>query len=400
MSNKALSDTQVRNLKPKAKPYKVSDGAGLFIQIEPRGAKLWRLAYRFAEKQKTLALGVFPASLADARADREAAKRELAAGKDPALSRRERKRSVVVDADQTFEKVAKRWYDARKTRWSEGHAARVWGSIKNDVIPVIGTYAVSAVSSDDVLRALQRFEARESFEMAHRTRTYIEGIFRYAKAKKLTKDNPPVDLNHALTTPPKKVNFKKLKAAELPDFFLRLNVYDGEETTRLALRLLILTMTRTIEIRFAIWDEFEELNGEQPLWRLSKMKRGVEHLVPLPRQTIPILERIKQTSNGSPYLFPAPTRTGVMSENTMLYALYRMGYHNRATVHGFRGTASTILNETNQFHKDWIERQHAHVEEDEIRGSYNSPNGCPVAGRCCIGGRTFDETEQSADVVG
>jgi integrase len=166
---------------------------------------------------------------------------------------------------------------------------------------------------------------------------------------------------------------KAMSRSELPAFLRQLEAYDGEVTTRLALKLIILTMVRTKELRGAEWREFEDLGGDAPLWRIpaSRMKMPREHLVPLPRQAVEILDALRPLTGWSPYLFPSGGKKGGMSENTMLYALYRMGHHSRATVHGFRGVASTVLNE-NGFHPDWIERQLAHDEANKIRGAYNA----------------------------
>ncbi|HEX3754025.1 MAG TPA: site-specific integrase [Rhizomicrobium sp.] len=162
--------------------------------------------------------------------------------------------------------------------------------------------------------------------------------------------------------------------SEFPAFLASLKNYDGDEITKLALRFTLLTMVRTQETRFAQWQEFEQLDGSEPLWRLSpdRMKMSREHLVPLPRQAVQILRRLKELSPHSVYLFPAPTQHRVISENTMLYALYRMGYHSRQTTYGLRRCASTILNETGHFEPDWIETQLAHVDQDKVRGAYNA----------------------------
>ena len=402
MGSKALSDTQVRNLKSKAKPFKVSDGGGLHILVMPTGGKLWRQAYRFDKKQQTLALGAYPAvSLADARKEREQAKADLAAGKDPAVAQQERKRVAARGSSTSFAKVAEEWFENRKRPWGEGHRKRVWGSIENDVIPTIGHLAVNRVEPDDVLRALRRFEARGSIEMARRTRAYVEDIFRFAKAERLATANPAVDLLDALKRPNKVKHFTKFKAHELPEFLRKLSDYHGKELTGLALRLTLLTVVRTAETRFATWPEFENWekgNVDKAVWRLSpeRMKMNREHLVPLSKQAIKCLHQIKVLSNGSEMLFPAPTKSGVFSESAMLYVLYSMGYYGKATVHGLRGTASTILNE-NEFHSDWIEMQLAHDEEDEVRASYNSAEYLPQRRKMMQWwGDYLDKAEKSA----
>jgi integrase len=406
MGSKALSDTHLRNLKPRAKPFKVSDGGGLHILVTPAGGKLWRQAYRFDGKQQTLALGAYPAvSLLDARRERDQAKKDLAGGKDPAIAKQERKRLAARGSASNFAKVAEEWFDNRKGPWGEGHRKRVWGSIENDVIPIIGHLAVNRVEPEDVLRALRRFEDRGSIEMARRTRSYVEDIFRFAKAERLTTVNPALDLLDALKRPAKPKHFAKFKAHELPDFLRKLSAYHGKELTGLALRLTLLTMVRTTETRFARWHEFENWergNIDKALWRLSpeRMKMNREHLVPLSRQAIECLHQIKALSNGSELLFLAPTKSGVLSESAMLYVLYSMGCYGKATVHGLRGTASTILNE-NEFNSDWIEFQLAHNEEDEVRASYNSAEYLPQRRKMMQWWGDYLETaEGSVDPIG
>lgn len=405
MGSKALSDTQVRNLKPKADPFKVSDGGGLHVLVTPVGGKLWRLAYRFDNAQKTLALGPYPAvSLVDARLAREQAKSDLAAGKDPAIAHRDRKR-LATGSTPSFADVAKSWFDARKTPWSEGHRKRVKASLDNDVIPEIGHLAINRVEPADVLRAIHRFEKRGSIEMGRRTRVYVENIFKYAKAKQLIATNPAADLLPALMTPAKKKHRAKLRAEQLPTFLHKLSLDEGEERTRLAVRLTLLTMVRTSETRFARWPEFENWqkgSTDKALWRLSpeRMKMDREHLVPLSQQTIECLRRIKELSNGSEFLFPSLSKTGVISENAMLFTLYAMGYRSKATVHGFRGTASTILNE-HDFNSNWIEFQLAHTDEDEVRASYNSAEWLPQRRKMMQWwGDYLVKAEHSVDLVG
>ena len=405
MTSKALSDTQVRNLKPRAKPFKVSDGGGLHVLVTPSGGRLWRLAYRLDGKQQTLALGAYPAvALADARNYREQAKADLAAGRDPTIAQQKRKRGAQAD-EVPFSTLAEAWFEARKGPWGEGHRARTWAAIKNDILPEVGHLAADRVGREDVLRALRRFEKRGSIEMARRTRAYVEAIFRYGKAEGVTSSNPAEDLLDALKTPPKKIHFAKFKAHELPDFLHKLRHYHGDERTSLAVRLTLLTMVRTSETRFAAWPEFEVWEKEdtdKAVWRLSpaRMKMSREHLVPLSRQAIDCLRAIKNLSKGANHLFNSPTRSGVISESAMLYALYSMGYYGKATIHGLRGTASTILNE-HDFNKDWIEFQLAHTDQDEVRTSYNSAEWLPQRRKMMQWWADYlDEAEKKSDLIG
>jgi integrase len=374
-----LSALAVRNAKPTGKPYKLADGGGLYLLVTPTGSRLWRLDYRFGGKRKTLALGAFPdVSVADARDARETARKQLRGGTDPSAAKRKSRQSTAHDQLRGFNSVAQRWFDARRGGWVEGYADRIWSRIKADILPSFGTQDVSAIAPDAVLTALRAIEARGAVETAHRVRNYLEDIFRYAKAEGLVQVNPAVDLSDALATPPPPKRRTAIKAQELPGLLTALKTYDGEVQTRLAIQLALLTFVRTSELRYARIDEFEGLDGTEPLWRIpaERMKMRNPHLVPLASQAVTVVTALTKISPGNGHLFPARSGEGAMSENTMLYALYRMGYHSRATIHGFRGTASTILNEKG-FNRDWIERQLAHVERDDVRAAYNTAEWLP-----------------------
>lgn len=375
----SLTAFGVKNAKSTDKPYKLADSGGLYLLVNPRGSKLWRFDYRFAGKRKTLALGAAQeVALAEARELRDEARKAVRAGIDPGEVRKTAKVREVVDQGKRFEVVAKRWFEARKSRWVEGYSDRIWSRVEADVLPELGPLAVEAVTADDVLRVLRAIEGRGAIETARRVGNYVQDIFRLAKAERLIVANPADDIRDALAARPPAKRRAALKAADLPRFLSDLRQYQGEVQTRLALTFALLTFVRTSEIRFARWEEFENLHGAEPLWRIpaERMKMRAEHLVPLAKQAVDVLDEVKALTPGSEFLFPAPTVAGVMSENTMIYALYRMGYHSRATVHGFRATASTILNEKG-FNRDWIERQLAHAERDEIRAAYNAAEWLP-----------------------
>ena len=375
----SLTAVGVKNAKPAEKPYKLADSGGLYLLVNPRGSKLWRFDYRFAGKRKTLALGgAHEVPLAEARDLRDAARKLLRDGVDPSGARKAAKNVAVIDEASRFEAVAKRWFAARKGRWVEGYSDRIWSRVESDVLPQLGAKAIQTVTTEDVLRVLRAIEGRGAIETARRVGNYVHDIFRMAKAERLIAVNPADDLGAALAARPPAKRRAALGAGDLTEFLQKLSRYEGEAQTRLALQLALLTFVRTSEIRFARWQEFEGLDGDEPLWRIpaERMKMRTEHLVPLTAQILDVLNDIRSLAPNSELLFPAPTITGVMSENTMIYALYRMGYHRRATVHGFRSTASTILNEEG-FNRDWIERQLAHAERDEIRAAYNAAEWLP-----------------------
>ncbi|MBI5128936.1 MAG: integrase arm-type DNA-binding domain-containing protein [Rhodopseudomonas palustris] len=363
--------------KPEAKPYKRSAGGGLHLLVNPDGSKYWRLAYRFAGRQKTLAFGVYPTvGLSDARAARDAAKRDLASGRDPSAVKRQRKREARVAAENTFEAVALEWHEKWKRGRSEFYAGQIVRRLELDVFPQIGRLAIADIEAPEILDLLRRVEGRGRHETARRLRQLIGMIFRFAIVTGRAKRDPSADLKGALESPDRPKRHHAMPRKDLPGFLRSLDDYDGEMRTRLALKLVVLTFLRATELRAGRWDEIEDLDGPIPLWRVpaARMKMRRDHLVPLSSQAVAVLHDLRKLpgSSDTPFLFPSPGREGVMSGNTLLFALYRMGFHGRATVHGFRAVASTILNESNLFRSDWIERQLAHVEKNEIRAAYNA----------------------------
>lgn len=369
-----LTDTAIRALKPGTKPYKRADGGGLNLQVNPNGSKLWRLAYRYEGKQKLLSGGRYPeVSLAQARVWREEAKVILAKGIDPSNERKREKRQAALAASNDFETVAREWHESRKPKWSERYAWITLRRIEADLFPALGKLPISQIEPAEILDVIRKVEARGAIDMARRLNNHIGEIFKYAVALGIARRDPSRDITAALRERPPVKHRASMDSTELPTFFGKLDSEPLEPKTRIALLLTIYTLVRTNETRFAEWSEFENLDGKEPLWRIpaERMKMRSEHLVPLAPSVVALLSELRSLGLPGPCLFPG-TRQGVMSENTMLYALYRLGYHSKATVHGFRGTGSTILNETGKFEADWIERQLAHDERDHVRAAYNS----------------------------
>ncbi|MDX3928992.1 MAG: integrase arm-type DNA-binding domain-containing protein [Shinella sp.] len=374
----ALTENACKNAKPSEKPRKISDGGGLFLLVQPTGSKLWRQAYRFNGKQKLLSHGSYPAvSLQEARERREAVKALLAKDVDPSLDRRVGQTRRKMSAEVTFELVAKEWFANQKLAWTERYATRLWTRIETDIIAVIGKRPIDGIEPLEVLEAVRAIEKRGSLNMAGRVLQTCGQVFRYAVATQRVKSDPTRDLRGALRKPVAVKHRPAMKASELGGFFKALATYTGEERTVLAIRFVLHTMVRTSEARLAEWGEID-LDGDEPVWCIpaGRMKMRNEHIVPLTPQVVDILRKLKKLSGSSKYVFPAQTREGVISQNTLIYALYRMGYHSRATVHGFRGTASTLLNEQG-FNRDWIEKQLAHTDRDEVRSAYNSARWLP-----------------------
>lgn len=378
-----LTDVLLRSLKGGPKVQKKADGGGLFIMVQPSGKKLWRLAYRYGGKQKLLSGGSYPAvSLAEARKWRDGAKAQLAAGHDPSVVRQEERRESRAAAENTFETVARSWLASREPSWAPRYAALVRGRLEADIFPEIGGLNVAAIDPPLLLRAIRKIEQRSAVEMAHRVKNHCSEIFRFAIAEEKCGSDPSRDLSAAMKRPAPVRHRAKVEAKDLPAFFTKLRADEGERMSHLALRWTMLTMVRTQETRFASWNEFDGLDGAEPLWRIpaARMKMRSEHLVPLPPQALELLTEIRainvfaRAGNkrlGS-LLFPvASSKSGVISENRMLDIMYRIGLRGKATVHGFRGLASTVLNESGLFEPDWIEMQLAHTPRG-VRAAYNS----------------------------
>ena len=372
----SLSDAKARNAKPGTKPYKIADGDGLFLLITPSGGKYWRLKYFFLGKEKLLALGVYPdVNLAEARERRAQARKVLATGNDPGEAKKEAKRLAILNNANAFEVVAREWFEKRKHEWASITADVALARLETHILPKLGPRPIADITAPEVLAMLRAVEDRGTLETARRVMNISGQIFMYAIATGRADRNPVPDLRGALKTPVVK-HRSFLKENELPQFLEKLEAYDGSPQTRLALRFLLLTFVRTNELRAAQWTEIDWKKAE---WRIpaERMKMKELHIVPLARQTIAVLRELEKHSGNRQYIFPNEHNPAtVMSENTMLYALYRMGYHSRATGHGFRSTASTILNE-NGFRADVIERQLAHSERNNVRAAYNHAQYLP-----------------------
>jgi integrase len=370
-----LTDTRIRNVRPQAKAYKLSDGGGMYLLVKPDGGRYWRLDYRFAGKRRTLAFGLYPTvTLSNARTQRDEARRLLAQGSDPNAAKKARKRAAKLARENTFESIAREWIVNQCHRLAHRYSALILARLEADIFPQIGSRPVAEIDAPELLDALRKVEKRGVIETARRLRQICGQVFRYAVASGRAKHDPSVDLRGALKSPGRPRGHKAMLLSDVPGFIRGLKTYDGDPRTRLALQLMVLTFARTIELRAARWAEIENLDGNEPLWRIpaDRMKMRREHIVPLAPQSVAVLRELRGLpgSAASPFLFPSPSREGHMSNNTMLYALYRMGYHGRATIHGFRAMASTALNEMG-FRSDVIERQLAHQEQNSVRAAYN-----------------------------
>lgn len=364
-----LTVTKINSSKPLDKQYKLSDSGGLYLLVHPNGSKYWRLKYRYARKEKVLALGKYPGvSLAQARLKRDEAKRHLLEGFDPSAVKSKNKRVANIDTSNSFATVSKSWWDNQKGRWSEAHANRVWNSLEVDVFPQLGVLPITQIETVEVLAVIRKVESRGALDVASRVLQRCSSVFRFAVQTGVSKYNPANDLNGVLQQRKTKHRLA-LTRAELPGFMKALRIYDGHVLTRLALNLLVLTFVRPAEVRFARWDEFDFKSN---IWRIpaERMKMGTEHIVPLSSQILDLIKELRPYSGDYDLLFPGErSRSKPISDNTMIYAMYRLGYKSRATPHGFRTSASSILNEEG-FNPDAIERQLSHMERNKIRGAY------------------------------
>jgi integrase len=351
----SLTEFMIKALKASDTAKKVADEHGLYLFVTPSASKLWRMDYRYAGKRKTLSFGAWPKiTLSTARGLRDKAKAALKDGLDPS--------NYQGSVHNSFEAVARDWIDAQ--HWVGGYHSRVMVRFEQDVFPVFGKIRIDHVEGKKVLEALRAVEDRGSLEIAKRLRQHISAVFRYAVASGIAERDPAADIKAAMKPSSRPKHRAMLPSKELADFMQSLETYDGEPSTAAALKLIVHTFVRTSELRFAKWDEIES-----DLWRIpaDRMKMRREHLVPITDQVRAILDAQPRTS---PYIVPG-NNGKPMSQNTMIFAMYRLGYHSRATVHGFRSLASTTLNESGLWRSDAIERQLAH-DDSSVRGVYNA----------------------------
>jgi integrase len=365
-----LSDARVRNAKSGARPIKLSDAGGLHLMVQPHGSKLWRMAYRFDGKQRTLALGVYPiVTLQDARQQRDGAKRLLAKGIDPSAQRRLDKQTAATG--NTFKSVAEELLEKLE---KEGRAPRTLGKLRwllSFTYPSIGERRVAEITAPELLSVLRKVEARGRYETARRLRSTCGMVFRYAIATGRAERDPSADLRGALTAPKVSHRSAIVDPMGIGALLRAIDDFDGQPTTRIALRLAPLVFVRPGELRHAEWVEIDFAAAE---WRISapKMKMRRPHRVPLSRQALAIIRELQKVSGDGRWLFPSVRSVlRPISENTLNAALRRLGYSTeQMTTHGFRTMASTRLNEIGRWNPDAIERQLAHQEADDVRRAY------------------------------
>lgn len=369
----ALSELAVKNAKPADKPYKLTDGEGLYLQVTPSGGKLWRLKYRFQGKEKLLALGPYPAvSIKMARERKAKARTELAEGQDPGAIKKQEALEALVSAANTFGAVAEELIAKRDDEGLKG----VTSTKARWLIAQLGEdlYArpISEITPRELLAALKRVETSGRLETARRCRSLAGRVFRYAIATQRAERDISADLRGALKAPRSRHHAAILDPKTLGELLRAIDEFQGQPTTIWALKLSAHVFARPGEIRQAEWSEFDL---ESSVWRIpaSKMKMGREHVVPLPTQVVEMLTEARRVTGRGKYVFPAiGNKLRPMSENTVNMALRRMGYGpDEMTAHGFRATASSLLNECGLWSCDAIERALAHVDTNEVRSAYH-----------------------------
>lgn len=377
-----LTDSACRGFKPKAKPYKKTDGGGLFLLVKPNGQKYWRKKYSYLGKEKLLALGVYPlVSLADARAGRDKALLAIQRGEDPAEVKKSTKTTAIRNASNTFKAVALDWYETHKGNWSTGHAEIVLGRLERDIFPTLGNLPISSITAPVLLEALQKIEKRGALDLARRCRQICGQVFTYGIEVGKCDLNPAVFLRRSIKTRKAK-HFAAIDANEIPALVGAIERNDARLYiwTRNALHLHLLTFVRPGELRNAKW---EEIDFDKAQWVIpaEKMKLGKEHIVPLSRQALAILrdQFIQTGALPGGYVFPSNINLHKpMSDATERMALKRLGFDGKMTAHGFRSLAQTTISEAlPQYTVDHIELQLAHTIPGALGETYNRAKYLP-----------------------
>jgi integrase len=367
-----LTKIQIDHVKPKHKPIRLFDTRGLYLEVSPAGGRWWRFKYCFAGKEKRISLGVYPdVGLKMAREKRDEARKQVAAGIDPGAQRKAAKVALMEKTQNTFEALGREWYALRSASWVATHGDRIIRRLERDIFPWIGERPIRDVGAPELLAVLRRIESRGANETAHRALQNCGCVFRYAVATGRADRDPSRDLGGALAPVISQHHASITEPKAVGDLLRAIDRYSGSFVTRSALLLAALVFVRPGELRMAEWTEFDFDKSE---WRIpaARMKMRAQHLVPLARQAVAVLEELKPLTANGPYVFPSiRTKRRPMSDNTINAALRSLGYTGeQMTGHGFRSTASTLLNEQG-WNRDAIERQLAHGERDSVRAAYN-----------------------------
>lgn len=375
-----LTDTEIRKAKPGEKPRKLSDGGGLHLYLTPGGSRLWRMKYRYADKEKLLSFGPYPeVTLAEARRKRDEARAVLREGRDPGVAKKERQAAAIFDAGTTFEAVAREWHTANRAKWSDTHRYDVLHSLERDVFPSLGDLPIKAITAPMVLKVLRAIETRQAVETARRIRQRMSAVFVFAIASGRAENDPAAIVQGAMA-PLKKGRQPAITDLEQAREILRqVDRAGASPVTKIALRLLALTALRPGTLATTPWAELE---GVTDLWTVpaARMKLALhlkddtarDHLVPLSSQAIDAVDALRAITGRLPYLFPNGRHAHKpMSENAMGYLLNRAGYHHRHVPHGWRSTFSTVMNERYPADHRIIDLMLAHTPKDKVEAAYN-----------------------------
>ena len=367
-----LSDMGVKKAKAREKAYSMSDGGGLYLWITPVGGKLWRWSYRFDGKKKLMALGKYPdTSLLQARERHSDARKLLATGVDPMAHRKTEKTAEKAAVENSFQSITAQWLD----HWQDGKSPRHVDSVRRrmaaDILPCLGARPIAEIEAPELVAMANAIQDRGARDIAKRALETVGQVFRYGIAHGYAKRNPASEIRPSdILKSTHKTNYARIDAKELPLLLKRIEVYQGKQITRLAMKLMAMTFVRTSELIGAKWTEFDLEAGR---WDIpaQRMKMRTPHIVPLARQALEVLEMLRDLAGSSEWLFPGDHNAAQpMSNNTILAALERMGFKGKMTGHGFRGLASTILHEQGYPH-DHIELQLAHSPRNAVSAAYN-----------------------------
>jgi len=367
----ALTELAIKQAKPQEKEYMLHDDRGLYLLIRPAGGKYWRLRYWQSGKETKMSLGVYPTvTLKEAREKRDGHRKDISNGIDP----KETVKQAATQAEQTLENVAKEWFEKRqKNVHTEDHCRHLWSRVERFILPALGSLQIKEITAPAILSMLRAIESSGTVYTAHKIMEHCSQIFRYAVATGVAERDPTGDLRGALQVQKTKHRASITEPSKIIQLLRAMDAFDGTYVVKCGLWFSAYTFVRPGEVRFAEWKEF---NLEGAEWKIpeEKMKMRRPHIVPLAKQVTELLVSLKPLTGHGTYVFPnlrSSKGTQPMSENTILYALRRMGFSkDEMTAHGFRSMASTLLNEQG-WHPDFIERQLAHVEGNSVRAAYN-----------------------------
>ncbi len=372
-----LTNLQCKNAQPKEKPYKLGAGRGLYLEIMPNGSKYWRMKYRIKLgdkiKEKRIALGIYPdTTLKEAENKCLETKKLLENNQDPLTVRKQAKRASAINAENSFELIARKWHETFKDKWTERHAGTVLRRLEIDVFSEIGSMPIKDIRPSHLIDVLAKVQKRGAYEPAHRLRQYCSQIFRFAIIHEIAETNPAADISMVLK-PVKKSHYACIEIKEIPELLNAIHFNNARlhTDTRLAIKLLMLTFVRTKELIEATWDEFDLENAE---WIIpaERMKMRNEHIVPLSKQAVAILKDLKERNVKWGWVFPghhSPRKH--MSNNTILKGLDRLGFKGRMTGHGFRALAMSTIKEKLGYRHEVVDRQLAHAPKSMVQRAYD-----------------------------